>query len=55
MIEVTVLEALGQDAIFRTTVPVSDVCFHVALYISKDDIPVMSHATETEASMNGNR
>merc|ERR1712194_277562 len=49
--EVTVSEAVGQDALFRCDIPKS--CgkdFDVASYISKEDIPVMPCATETEAA-----
>ena len=49
VMEVTVSEAVGQDAVFRCAIPTSGVLFNVADFITKGDIPVMPCATETEA------
>mmetsp|Transcript_38660 Transcript_38660/g.81025 ORF Transcript_38660/g.81025 Transcript_38660/m.81025 type:complete len:351 (-) Transcript_38660:5-1057(-) len=48
MMEVTVSEAAGQDAIFRTAIPASGKSFDVASYISKEKLPEMRCATDTE-------
>lgn len=54
VVEITVSEAIGQDAIFRRPIPICSGgnCdeFDVAAYISKETIPVMPCATETEAA-----
>ena len=46
----TVSEAVGQDAVFRSAIPASGAEFDVSLFISNETIPVMSCATETEAA-----
>ncbi|KAL7534106.1 hypothetical protein ACHAWF_006415 [Thalassiosira exigua] len=49
--EVTVSEAVGQDAVFRRAIPApGEGGFDVMSYISEADIPVMPCATETEAA-----
>ncbi|KAL9187712.1 hypothetical protein ACHAXT_006090 [Thalassiosira profunda] len=48
--EVTVSEAVGQDAVFRRAIAGAGNGFDVAAYISKETIPVMPCATETEAA-----
>ncbi|KAL7524629.1 hypothetical protein ACHAXR_001438 [Thalassiosira sp. AJA248-18] len=48
--EVTVSEAVGQDAVFRNAIPVSGGGLDVLQYIRKSEIPVMPCATETEAA-----
>lgn len=53
VMEVTVSEAVGQDAIFRRAIPLLGGTgneFDVASYISKEAVPVMPCATETEAA-----
>jgi len=51
VMEVTVSEAVGQDAVFRCVIPASGGKeFDVVSYISKEAIPVMPCATETEAA-----
>ncbi|KAL3788461.1 hypothetical protein HJC23_011413 [Cyclotella cryptica] len=51
--EVTVSEAVGQDAMFRRRIPKCDEngeAFNVANYITKDPIPPMPCSTDTEAA-----
>eukprot|EP00970_Alexandrium_tamarense_P008919 scaffold1750_cov189-Alexandrium_tamarense.AAC.9 len=48
--EVTVSEAVGQDAVFRKQIPSGEDDFDVSSYISKDPIPPMPCATDTEAA-----
>ena len=55
VMEVTVSESVGQDAIFRTAIPASGKCFDVVSYISKEDILVMRCATETKTTKNRNQ
>ena len=54
VMEVTVSEAVGQDATFRRTLPKPSECqkapFDVASYISKESVPVMPCGTDTEAA-----
>lgn len=53
VMEVTVSEAVGQDAVFRQSIPTSGTGewnFDVAAYVSKKLIPVMTCATDTEGT-----
>lgn len=51
MMEITVSEAVGQDATFRHAIPSGDdASFDVASFITNDPIPPMKCATTTEAA-----